>query len=165
MVNKVILVGNLGRDPELKHLPSGQAICQFSIATSESYTDRAGQKQEKTEWHRIVVWEKLAEVCARFLGKGSKVYVEGKLQTREYEKDGQKHYQTEIVAMLFTLPMPTCAKRHATRPADSRRTAEDCITPMLPCGHATPRALVRPVERFRPWPKRPPYRLRLLPSA
>ena len=98
MVNKVILVGNLGRDPELKHLPSGQAICQFSIATSESYTDRAGQKQEKTEWHRIVVWEKLAEVCARFLGKGSKVYVEGKLQTREYEKDGQKHYQTEIVA-------------------------------------------------------------------
>lgn len=98
MVNKVILVGNLGRDPELKHLPSGQAICQFSIVTSESYTDRAGQKQEKTEWHRIVVWEKLAEVCARFLGKGSKVYVEGKLQTREYEKDGQKHYQTEIVA-------------------------------------------------------------------
>ena len=98
MVNKVILVGNLGRDPELKHLPSGQGICQFSIATSESYTDKAGQKQEKTEWHRIVVWEKLAEVCARFLGKGSKVYVEGKLQTREYEKDGQKHYQTEIVA-------------------------------------------------------------------
>ena len=98
MVNKVILVGNLGRDPELKHLPSGQGICQFSIATSESYTDKAGQKQEKTEWHRVVVWEKLAEVCARFLGKGSKVYVEGKLQTREYEKDGQKHYQTEIVA-------------------------------------------------------------------
>lgn len=98
MVNKVILVGNLGRDPELKHLPSGQGICQFSIATSESYTDKGGQKQEKTEWHRIVVWEKLAEVCARYLGKGSKVYVEGKLQTREYEKDGQKHYQTEIVA-------------------------------------------------------------------
>ena len=98
MVNKVILVGNLGRDPELKHLPSGQGICQFSIVTSESYTDKGGQKQEKTEWHRIVVWEKLAEVCARYLGKGSKVYVEGKLQTREYEKDGQKHYQTEIVA-------------------------------------------------------------------
>jgi len=98
MVNKVILVGNLGRDPELKHLPSGQAICQFSIATSESYTDKGGQKQEKTEWHRIVVWEKLAEVCGKYLGKGSKVYVEGKLQTREYEKDGQKHYQTEIVA-------------------------------------------------------------------
>jgi len=98
MVNKVILVGNLGRDPELKHLPSGQAICQFSIATSESYTDKGGQKQEKTEWHRIVAWEKLAEVCGKYLGKGSKVYVEGKLQTREYEKDGQKHYQTEIVA-------------------------------------------------------------------
>lgn len=99
MVNKVILVGNLGRDPELKHLPSGQPICQFSIATSESYTDKAGQKQEKTEWHRIVVWEKLAEACARFLGKGSKVYVEGKLQTREWDdKDGVKRYQTEIVA-------------------------------------------------------------------
>ena len=99
MVNKVILVGNLGRDPELKHLPSGQAICQFSIATSEGYTDKAGQKQEKTEWHRIVVWEKLAEVCGKYLGKGSKVYVEGKLQTREWDdKDGVKRYQTEIVA-------------------------------------------------------------------
>ena len=99
MVNKVILVGNLGRDPELKHLPSGQAICQFSIATSESYTDKAGQKQEKTEWHRIVAWEKLAEVCGKYLGKGSKVYVEGKLQTREWDdKDGVKRYQTEIVA-------------------------------------------------------------------
>lgn len=99
MVNKVILVGNLGRDPELKHLPSGQPICQFSIATSESYTDKAGQKQEKTEWHRIVAWEKLAEVCGKYLGKGSKVYVEGKLQTREWDdKDGVKRYQTEIVA-------------------------------------------------------------------
>ena len=99
MVNKVILVGNLGRDPETKFLPSGQAVCQFSIATSESYTDKAGQKQEKTEWHRIVAWEKLAEVCGKYLAKGSKVYVEGKLQTREWEdKDGKKHYQTEIVA-------------------------------------------------------------------
>jgi single-strand DNA-binding protein len=98
-INKVILVGNLGKDPELRHTPQGQAVCNFSIATSESWTDKGGQKQERTEWHRIVVWGKLGELCAKYLTKGRQAYIEGKLQTRAWDdKDGQKRYTTEVVA-------------------------------------------------------------------
>jgi single-strand DNA-binding protein len=99
-VNKAILVGNLGRDPELRHIPSGQAVANFSLATSESYSDRNGAKQERTDWHNIVVYGKQAELCGQYLKKGRQVYVEGRLQTREYEaKDGSgKRYRTEIVA-------------------------------------------------------------------
>jgi single-strand DNA-binding protein len=99
-VNKVILVGNLGRDPELRHLPSGQAKCSFSIATTENFTDRGGQKQERTEWHNIVTWGKTAENCGQYLKKGRQVYVEGRITTRSYEaKDGSgKRYITEIIA-------------------------------------------------------------------
>jgi single-strand DNA-binding protein len=100
-VNKVIIVGNLGKDPEVKAV--GQTtVANFSLATSESYTDKSGQKQEKTEWHKIVAWGKLAELAGQYLKKGRQVYVEGKLQTREYEKDGQKRYSTEIVASSVT---------------------------------------------------------------
>ncbi len=98
-INKVIVVGNLGKDPELRHTPQGQAVANFSVATSESWNDKSGQKQERTEWHRIVVWGKLGELCAKYLSKGRQVYVEGKLQTRSWDdKDGQKRYTTEIVA-------------------------------------------------------------------
>jgi single-strand DNA-binding protein len=98
-VNKVILVGRLGADPELKTLSSGQSVANFNIATSENWVDRDGQKQERTEWHRIVVWAKLAEVCRQHLSKGRQVYVEGKLQTRNWEdQQGQKRYTTEVVA-------------------------------------------------------------------
>lgn len=100
-VNKVILLGRLGQDPELKHTPSGAAVCNFSLATSESWTDKnSGQKQEKTEWHRIVVWGKLAELCNQYLAKGRQVFLEGKLQTRSYDdkKSGEKKYITEINA-------------------------------------------------------------------
>lgn len=98
-VNKVMLMGRLGADPELKTLSSGQAVANFTIATSENWVDRDGQKQEKTEWHRIVVWGKLAELCRQYLGKGRQVFVEGKLQTRSWEdQQGQKRYTTEIVA-------------------------------------------------------------------
>ena len=98
-INKVIIVGNLGKDPELRHTPTGQAVANFSVATSESWNDKAGQKQERTEWHRIVVWGKLGELCAKYLGKGRQVYVEGKLQTRAWDdKEGQKRYTTEVVA-------------------------------------------------------------------
>ncbi|HYB89446.1 MAG TPA: single-stranded DNA-binding protein [Candidatus Binataceae bacterium] len=99
-VNKVILVGNLGRDPELRHLPSGQAKTNFTVATTESFTDRSGQKQERTEWHNIITWGKLAEICGQYLKKGRQVYVEGRISTRSYEaKDGGgKRYVTEIVA-------------------------------------------------------------------
>ncbi|MCK9408445.1 MAG: single-stranded DNA-binding protein [Bacteriovoracaceae bacterium] len=97
-LNKVQLIGNLGKDPELKYTPSGVAVATFSIATSESWKDQDGNQQEKTEWHNIVAWRKLAEICGEYLKKGKKVYLEGKLQTRNYEKDGIKRYITEIVA-------------------------------------------------------------------
>ncbi len=99
-VNKVILVGRLGQDPEMKYTPSGTGVCNFSIATSETWNDKSGQKQERTEWHRIVVWSKLAELCNQYLAKGRQVFVEGKLQTRSWDdqKTGQKKYMTEINA-------------------------------------------------------------------
>ena len=98
-VNKAILLGRLGQDPELKYTPSGQAVCNFSMATSESYTDKSGNKQDKTEWHRIVVWGKLAELCNQYLSKGSEAFIEGNIQTRSWEnKEGVKQYTTEINA-------------------------------------------------------------------
>ncbi|MBD1401477.1 single-stranded DNA-binding protein [Pelovirga terrestris] len=97
-VNKVILVGNLGKDPELRYTPSGTAVATFSLATTERYKDRDGQRQEKTEWHNIVAWRQLAEICGKFLHKGKQVYIEGKIQTRSYDdRDGNKRYITEIV--------------------------------------------------------------------
>ncbi len=98
-VNKAILIGNLGADPEVRFTPGGQAVANFRIATSESWNDKNGQKQERTEWHRIVVWGKLAELCGEYLKKGRQCYVEGRLQTREWtDKEGKKNYTTEVVA-------------------------------------------------------------------
>jgi single-strand DNA-binding protein len=97
-VNKVILIGNLGADPELKYTPSQRPLCNLRIATTDVYKDKAGQRQEKTEWHRVTVWGDQAENCNKYLAKGRSVYVEGRLQTRSYDKDGQKHYATDIVA-------------------------------------------------------------------
>ncbi len=99
-VNKVILIGNLGRDPELRYTPGGQPVANFSIATSESWNKKDGSgREERTEWHRIVAWGRTAELCAQYLSKGRTVYIEGRLQTREWEnKEGQKQRTTEIVA-------------------------------------------------------------------
>lgn len=98
-INKVILIGNLGVDPEVRFTPSGQAVANFRIATNESWVDKNQQKQERTEWHRIVVWGKLAELCGEYLKKGRQAYIEGRLQTREWtDKEGKKNYTTEIVA-------------------------------------------------------------------
>jgi single-strand DNA-binding protein len=97
-VNKVILVGRLGQDPELKNVGNGQSVARLSVATSEAWTDKNGQKQERTEWHRVVVWGRQAENCAKHLAKGRQVYVEGRLQTRKWEDNGQTKYATEIVA-------------------------------------------------------------------
>lgn len=98
-INKVILVGRLGKDPEVRYTPSGDAVANFNIATSETWKDKnTGEKQERTEWHRIVAWRKLGEICGEYLSKGRQVYVEGKLQTRSWEKDGVTRYSTEIVA-------------------------------------------------------------------
>jgi single-strand DNA-binding protein len=96
-VNKVILVGSLGRDPEMRFMPNGEAVANFSIATSENWKDKSGVKQEKTEWHNIVMYRKLAELVGEYLKKGSPVYIEGKLQTRKWEKDGVTRYTTEII--------------------------------------------------------------------
>lgn len=98
-VNKVILIGNLGADPELKYTPSGTAVCTFRLATSESFKDRDGNMQERTEWHRIVAWTKLGEIAAQYLSKGRQVYVEGSIRTRSWEdQSGERKYMTEIVA-------------------------------------------------------------------
>jgi single-strand DNA-binding protein len=98
-VNKVILVGNLGADPDMRFTPSGQGVCELRIATSESWNDKNGQRQERVEWHRVVVWGKRAEVCAKYLSKGRQVYVEGRIQTRNYDdKEGNKRYITEVIA-------------------------------------------------------------------
>ncbi len=99
-VNRVILIGNLGADPELKYTPGGnKAVCNLRVATTESYKDKSGQKQEKTEWHRVNVWGPQAEACQKYLAKGRSVYVEGRIETRSWDdKDGQKKYSTEIVA-------------------------------------------------------------------
>jgi single-strand DNA-binding protein len=99
-VNKVILIGNLGRDPELRYTQSGQAVANFTLATTESWNKREGGREERTEWHRIVAWGRTAELCAQYLSKGRTVYVEGRLQTREWEnREGQKQKTTEIVAL------------------------------------------------------------------
>lgn len=97
-VNKVIIIGRLGQDPEMKAVGQGSTVTRLSIATSENWVDKGGQKQERTEWHRVVVWGKLAEICGKYLAKGRQVYVEGKLQTRSWEDNGQKKYSTEVVA-------------------------------------------------------------------
>lgn len=98
-VNKVILVGNLGKDPEVRFMPNGEAVCNFSIATTDSWKDKSGAKQERTEWHNIVMYRKLAEIAGEYLKKGRPVYVEGRLQTRKWQtKEGQDRYTTEIIA-------------------------------------------------------------------
>ena len=101
-LNKVMLIGNLGRDPEIRYSQQGMAMVNFSIATTERWTDKnTGDRQERTEWHRIVVFGKQAETCEKYLSKGSSIYIEGRLQTRSWEKDGQTNYTTEVVATNF----------------------------------------------------------------
>jgi len=98
-INKVILVGNLGKDPELRYTPTGTPVATFPLATSEKFKDRDGQPQERTEWHNIVAWRGLADICGKYLHKGKQVYIEGKIQTRKYQdRDGQDRYITEIIA-------------------------------------------------------------------
>jgi single-strand DNA-binding protein len=99
-LNKVLLIGNLGADPELRYTPSGAAVANFTMATREQWTSKEGEKQDRTEWHRIVAWRRLGEICGEYLHKGSLVYIEGRLQTRSWEdRDGNKRYTTEIIAL------------------------------------------------------------------
>lgn len=104
-VNKVILVGRLGRDPETRYTSGGQAVANFTLATDETYKDRSGERQKRTEWHRIVLWGKLAEIAQQYVKKGTLVYIEGRIQTRQWEdkRDGQKRSTTEIVANVMRM--------------------------------------------------------------
>ena len=104
-VNKVILIGNLGKDPEVKYTPQGTAVAKITLATNESYKDKGGQWQERTEWHNVVLWQRLAEIAGEYLKKGSKVYIEGRLQTRSWDdkQTNQKKYMTEVVAGTMVL--------------------------------------------------------------
>ena len=101
-INKVILIGNLGKDPEVKTTPNGNNVCNFSLATSEKYKDKAGEIIENTEWHNIVLWNQLADLAGKYLTKGSQIYLEGKIKTRSYEVDGVKKYVTEIYGYKMT---------------------------------------------------------------
>ncbi len=106
MINKAILIGNLGADPEVRYTQNGTAVANFNIATTETWT-KEGQKEEKTEWHRIVAFARLGEICGEYLSKGSKVYIEGRIQTRQWDdKDGNKRYTTEIVAREMKMLSP-----------------------------------------------------------
>ena len=120
-VNKVILIGRLGKDPEMRYTPDGTAIANFTIATSEEWKDKStGKKQERTEWHRIVAFRRLAEICGEYLSKGKQVYIEGRLQTRDWEdKGGNKRYTTEIVASQ--MQMLDCAKKDTGKPDAGQR--------------------------------------------
>ncbi|MDR0368718.1 MAG: single-stranded DNA-binding protein [Bacteroidales bacterium] len=102
-INKVILVGHLGRDPEVRTLESGVKVARFSLATTETYKDKSGERKDVTEWHNIVVWRNLADVAERYLTKGKLIYVEGKLRTHSWEDNGAKRYATEVVADNFTM--------------------------------------------------------------
>lgn len=113
MINKAILIGNLGAAPEIRYTQTGTAMTTFNLATTESWK-KDGKKEEKTEWHRIVVWDKLGEICSEYLTKGSKVYIEGKIQTRQWEdKDGNKRYTTEIVARDMKMLSPKGSSDHS----------------------------------------------------
>lgn len=117
-VNKVILVGNVGNDPEVKYMPSGSAVANASLAVNETWKDKqSGEKQERTEWVRLIFWSKLAEIAGEYLRKGSQVYVEGKLQTREWEKDGIKRYTTEIIVSDMQM---LGGKPESSRPAQQQ---------------------------------------------
>ena len=122
-LNKAMLIGRLGRDPEVRYTPDGLAVANFSIATSEEWKDKStGEKKERTEWHRIVAFGKLGEICGEYLSKGKQVYIEGRLQTRSWEKDGVKRYTTEIVATDMQM-------LGAKDTADTPRTFDNASTP------------------------------------
>jgi single-strand DNA-binding protein len=127
-INKVILIGNLGGAPELRYTPSGRAVASFRIATTEQWTGKDGEKEARTEWHRIVAWGRLGEICGEYLKKGSQVYIEGKLQTRSWDdKEGNKRYTTEIVAYTMQMLGPA-GKAGSASSADEKFPTEEPIS-------------------------------------
>jgi single-strand DNA-binding protein len=136
-VNKVILIGRLGKDPETRYMPNGEAVTNAAMATSENWKDKSGEKQEKTEWHNLVFYRRLAEIAGEYLKKGSQVYIEGKLQTRKWEKDGVTRYTTEVIVNEMTMlggkssgggsfevmDKPAAAAEYAAAPASKKPAA------------------------------------------
>ncbi len=119
-VNKVILIGNLGKDPEIRYTPSGTAVCNFSVATSRTWKDKDGDKKEDVEWHNVVAFDRLAEACAEYLVKGSKVYVEGRIKTEKWEKDGEERRATRIYTQTVQfLDARKEGQTHETGPQDT----------------------------------------------
>jgi len=129
MVNRVTLVGRLGRDPETKFTAAGQAVANFSIATDETYKDKTGARQKRTEWHRIIVWGKQAEIAQQYLKKGALIFVEGRIQSREWEKDGEKHRSFEIVSSNFRMleAKKNGAQAGQTEPGESIEITDEDI--------------------------------------
>jgi single-strand DNA-binding protein len=136
-LNKVMLIGNLGRDPEIRFTPEGSQVASFSIATSENWTDKSGTRQERTEWHNVVAWNKLAELAKRYLQKGRQVYVEGRIRTREWDdRDGNKRKTTEIIASnMVLLGARPAGAEYGSSPQPVSRPAPDSdpgpVEPMI----------------------------------
>ncbi|QKG80792.1 single-stranded DNA-binding protein [Tenuifilum thalassicum] len=128
-VNKVILVGNVGKDPEVRHLESGNTVARFPLATNETYTDRSGNKVTQTEWHNIVVWRGLADIAEKYVKQGKLLYVEGRIRSSSYEKDGVKRYSTEILCDNFRLLGPNTGQddksNNYSEPKESKNIASD----------------------------------------
>jgi single-strand DNA-binding protein len=136
-LNKAMIIGNLGRDPEMRYTQSGQAVTQFTVAVNRNYKDAGGEWKEETEWFRVVAWAALAERTAEYLRKGRKVYVEGRLQTRTWEgQDGQKHYTTELIANTVTPLDPRPREDGAAEPAGARSARGE--GPAGPAGSGAP---------------------------
>lgn len=132
-LNRAMIIGNLTRDPESRTTATGQNVCNFSVATSSQWTDAAGQKQERTEYHHVVAWGKLADICTQYLGKGRKVYVEGRLQTREWEaQDGSKKNRTEIIAESMIMLDRGPSGAPGAPSATPRPSNEPVVTPIAP---------------------------------
>ena len=130
MLNQAQIIGHLGKDPESRFMPNGEAVCNFSVATTERWKDKSGEKQEDTQWHRITTFRKLAEICGEYLHKGSLVYIRGKIQTREYtDKDGIKRYSTEIVAdeMKMLGGKPDAGERQESAPKPEPRRSQNPV--------------------------------------
>ena len=133
-VNKVILVGNLGRDPEVRYMPNGDAVANYSIATTETWKDKQGNRQEKTEWHNIVMYRRLAEIAGEYLKKGSSVYIEGRLQTRKWQdKQGNDRYTTEIIADQLQM----LGGRNSNAAGQTPGQDHGAASPSQPCGAST----------------------------
>lgn len=132
-VNKVILIGNLGRDPEIRTLENGAKVASFSIATTETFKDKEGQRREQTEWHNIVMWRGLADVAEKYLKKGTQIYIEGKLRTRNWEdKDGNKRYTTEVIGDTFTILSRREDLNSHAESGISAESSNNGTTPIIP---------------------------------